>query len=962
MNERALQGLGPFATTESQSRALAYFEEIKQSSDGWKLCADAILQKRYDDDHIKFFCFQVLEHFIKAKYSTASQEDRQSIRNVLVTWLHMTAVSEVEEKMFIKNKVAQLMSLVFVQDYLGQWPTFYSDLLQMLQLGPKFIDMYLRILLAVDIEVMDRDIAHTPEETQRNTLLKDTMRVQCVPALVDSWYQILKTYESQNPELTCLCLEVIGAYVSWIDIGLIANERFIERMLHHLSVDVLRESACDCFCEIINKGMVCMEKVELIESVSSVLETAGVIPPDYDDDCDYLAKLSTLINDMGCTLISCWQRCTKEGATEDSANILQAIQGKLVYMFSFLGHDDDDISLAVIDFARDYIGLLKQLGSSTASQHQYGTKDLFSVVMKKFEYDDSYNFDSQGEDEVMFLDYRKQLKVLFDNLAKLDREVVMTGVHSLLKTTLSQWKNIKFSKSELAIRMFYLLGEAIPPVQGSHFHADKDSLMNDCMRLLMSSGVSHHSHWAVTLQYFETVARYEKYFSVCQDQIPEALSSFLDERGIRHEKDTVRSRCAYLFGRFMKQLKGLVAPYAEDILQRIQGLLTINTPENGHQLMLTTDDQLFLYEAAGIIIISSTLPVERKQLLMNNLLSTTIDKFQAMYTRLHSETNEEKQLMCAEVINHAIACASRSSKAFHTQLTMKQSGLLECYVEALKVFLCALETPYQHHIIHSAVRQFLHRMIVCLEDAVLPFVPVAVDHLLKKGDVKDVQDFIPLINQIIAKFKKTIIPFLQEAFMPVVQHIFRVLSQPADELDTQAQRDKDSLQRSYFQFLQCIIANDVLEVISNQSPENFKEVLITVAQAAVDVKDPVAQKTCFNILKRLVEVWGGKNGMPPFREYTYEYVIPACFMAPLKETFDLTDAQTVFAINEISSVLKVVFTKEGTGFLQYLQQKYFPSISLPPDAAQAFCNAVSEMDPKIFKDYFKHFIEALRKT
>lgn len=65
--------------------------------------------------------------------------------------------------MFIKNKVAQLMSLVFVQDYLGQWPTFYSDLLQMLQLGPKFIDMYLRILLAVDIEVVDRDIAHTPE-------------------------------------------------------------------------------------------------------------------------------------------------------------------------------------------------------------------------------------------------------------------------------------------------------------------------------------------------------------------------------------------------------------------------------------------------------------------------------------------------------------------------------------------------------------------------------------------------------------------------------------------------------------------------------------------------------------------------------------------------------------------------------------------------------------------------------
>lgn len=65
--------------------------------------------------------------------------------------------------------------------------------------------------------------------------------------------------------------------------------------------------------------------------------------------------------------------------------------------------------------------------------------------------------------------------------------------------------------------------------------------------------------------------------------------------------------------------------------------------------------------------------------------------------------------------------------------------------------------------------------------------------------------------------QKTIIPFLQEAFMPVVQHIFSVLSQPTDELDMQTQIEKDALQRSFFQFLQGLIANDVLEVISNQS-------------------------------------------------------------------------------------------------------------------------------------------------
>jgi len=30
-----------------------------------------------------------------------------------------------------------------------------------------------------------------------------------------------------------------------------------------------------------------------------------------------------------------------------------------------------------------------------------------------------------------------------------------------------------------------------------------------------------------------------------------------------------------------------------------------------------------------------------------------------------------------------------------------------------------------------------------------------------------------------------------------------------------------------------------------------------------------------------------------FNEFIYKHIIPACFMAPMKPTFDLTDAQTV---------------------------------------------------------------------
>ena len=44
-----------------------------------------------------------------------------------------------------------------------------------------------------------------------------------------------------------------------------------------MSVEVLRESACDCMHEIIIKGMEPVSKQELVESLLSVLEKSGVL-------------------------------------------------------------------------------------------------------------------------------------------------------------------------------------------------------------------------------------------------------------------------------------------------------------------------------------------------------------------------------------------------------------------------------------------------------------------------------------------------------------------------------------------------------------------------------------------------------------------------------------------------------------------------------------------------------------
>ncbi|CAI9605225.1 unnamed protein product [Staurois parvus] len=387
MDEQALLGLNPNANANFRERALAYFEQLKVSHDAWQVCAEALAKHIYSDDHVKFFCFQVLEHQIKFKYSELTALQQQLIRETLITWLQAQMLNAQPEKTFIRNKAAQVFALVFVTEYLSTWPKFFFDILTVVGLNPRGVDLYLRVLMAVDAEVVDRDIIHTPEEARRNTLLKDTMREQCIPNLVESWYQILQTYQHTNSELTCQCLEVIGAYVSWIDLTLIANDRFINMLLGHMSVEVLREEACDCLYEIVNKGMDPVDKTKLVESLCQVLQSAGFFSIEQEEDVDFLARFSKLVNGMGQSLVISWTKLAKSGDLKNAQDTLQSIESKVPLMLQLLIHEDDDISSNIIGFCYEYLHILKQLVMLT-DQQKANVETIMLAVMKKLTYDE----------------------------------------------------------------------------------------------------------------------------------------------------------------------------------------------------------------------------------------------------------------------------------------------------------------------------------------------------------------------------------------------------------------------------------------------------------------------------------------------------------------------------------------------------------------------------------------------
>lgn len=55
--------------------------------------------------------------------------------------------------------------------------------------------------------------------------VQDTMREHCLNELADIWYKLVVTYSESEAGLAEAVLSVVKRYVSWIDIGLVANDR-----------------------------------------------------------------------------------------------------------------------------------------------------------------------------------------------------------------------------------------------------------------------------------------------------------------------------------------------------------------------------------------------------------------------------------------------------------------------------------------------------------------------------------------------------------------------------------------------------------------------------------------------------------------------------------------------------------------------------------------------------------------
>jgi exportin-T len=158
---------------------------------------------------------------------------------------------------------------MFVKEFPNNWPTFFDELIAMTALSALHKDMFLRVMDTIDEVVVSLDLARTPAEIARNTVLKDAMRVTAIPKVVATWFSILSSSGSgdagspngkssnnsvagnanggvDEKRLKSFTLHVVTRYVSWIDIGFFASQPFMAMMVQFLSAEMYQRKVNHC--------------------------------------------------------------------------------------------------------------------------------------------------------------------------------------------------------------------------------------------------------------------------------------------------------------------------------------------------------------------------------------------------------------------------------------------------------------------------------------------------------------------------------------------------------------------------------------------------------------------------------------------------------------------------------------------------------------------------------------------
>ena len=409
------------------------------------------------------------------------------------TYAPSAGESTLSDSAAIQNKLAQTLTLLFTTLYGSGWETFFQDFNQLSgkerQAGQQHAPatlLYLRILTSVHDEIADVSINVTPEKQKSHTELKDLIRARDAGLIAASWKDILFRWQSSDRIATELCLKVMGRWISWSDISLIANEQVLQSLFQIAGQQEtgvpdslesrVRDAAIDVFTETVSKKMRPQEKVELVRfmSVDTVVEKLISSAPLHSArgsphyDTDMAETVAKLVNNVIWDLIEVLNtESAGEETKQSAANLLQAFTP---YLLRFLSDEYDEVCSTIIPALTEQLVFFRKMAKQNGSlvePYSGMILPILNALIAKTRYDDTSSWDEEDDedtDEAEFQELRKRLKVAQQNIAAIDENLFLETISSLVESTFERFKadrsRINWRDLDLAMVEMHLVGEA----------------------------------------------------------------------------------------------------------------------------------------------------------------------------------------------------------------------------------------------------------------------------------------------------------------------------------------------------------------------------------------------------------------------------------------------------------------------------------------------------------------------
>lgn len=974
--EIALSGTADAALKQ---QAFQFINDVKLTEEGYQTCLALLVEHGESSDGLRFFALQVVDENLER----LADEQMFLLNSSLFKHLQRLVESGRDDQAYLKNKLADLLARVFCAVYPLLDSEFLQKLLRMIAGGQRVaIDYYLRVMIAIHLEIGDKLIARGKDAQSRNNALKDLIRDRDMAQLVASWKNVLTTVK--DAVLLDNTLKVVGLYIDWMEIGLFIQDGFLNIIYGLLKDADLRSQACRTLIEIILKKMKPANKLELI----NMWDLTSIIASVKNDDVDFIEDLAKLANQIGIEL---------SVVLDNDPLLLLDINAQYLRLWpivlEFLGNEYDDVAQQVFPFLQQYLLLAKKTPALRAN-------DLLSTLLRKIVDKMRHDPDADPFDEdEQFAEVRQKLKTFQDTIAVLSPPVYLEILPSVIEAAIFgpadlSWVDVELGLHELSIFADSLKNNLINLPKNEISTSKPYQGVQDFLIKIISNFhlINHPKN---QLAFFELIIRHfsTKNFTntttTSMDEFSLKIIELFSDYGLFNGVESVRLRCWYLFFRFVNATRiKLNDFFLENLLMKFQPLLVIKaelpTRDEDDDLVEhgNFNSQLHLFEALGMLVAmndSSDASVKSVDIMFQPL-------FSSLETCISLEDRNVNPVIPLQA-HHLLMALATIVKGLDTHgpgksaLLKSNAALVTKISNAAEVVLITLENFNKFESVRDAARFAFARVVPIMGVQSSSHLSKLISLILASPNLKiqELGDFSGFVGQLVHLFKNNdaIFQLLNDLLTPMLRKIYEMLL-VEDEDYPNLVREKYGLKRSLLAFISILVLNNQFSLMLTETNKPiFPKVLSSIVDYACDLEDTATTKAAVTQFGNMITVLGCNGGkindsndkfastlapIDGIDNYLMENTVKLCFELPFQqEKFDLKDAQFRNVAQELSTLLKLYQGRLGQQEFVTFLANYLTNMGLAQDMAGGFCTQLVELDTKNFKKYYVTFLSEFKQ-